>query len=71
MYSIQVEVRKTPLQISMNDLGKQLSMFSFGVIGVIVLIGIIQKRSWLDMFTIGGWYKISKGNKLIGIEKSL
>lgn len=38
----------------MNDLGKQLSMFSFGVIGVIVLIGIIQKRSWLDMFTIGG-----------------
>jgi Ca2+-transporting ATPase len=49
----EVEVRKTPLQISMNDLGKQLSMFSFGVIGVIVLIGIIQKRSWLDMFTIG------------------
>lgn len=38
----------------MNDLGKQLSMFSFAVIGVIVLIGIIQKRSWLDMFTIGG-----------------
>lgn len=29
-------------------------MFSFAVIGVIVLIGIIQKRSWLDMFTIGG-----------------
>ncbi|KAI9486624.1 MAG: PMR1-type calcium-transporting P-type ATPase [Benjaminiella poitrasii] len=49
----EVEVRKTPLQISMNDLGKQLSMFSFIVIGVIVLIGIIQKRSWLDMFTIG------------------
>ncbi|KAL7314098.1 High affinity Ca2+/Mn2+ P-type ATPase-like protein [Mucor circinelloides] len=49
----EVEVRKTPLQISMNDLGKQLSMFSFAVIGVIVLIGIIQKRSWLDMFTIG------------------
>lgn len=49
----EVEVRKTPLQISMNDLGKQLSMFSFAVIGVIVLIGVIQKRSWLDMFTIG------------------
>lgn len=49
----EVEVRKTPLQISMNDLGKQLSMFSFAVIGVIVFIGIIQKRSWLDMFTIG------------------
>ncbi|CAO3699865.1 unnamed protein product [Rhizopus microsporus] len=49
----EVEIRKTPLQISMNDLGKQLSMFSFGVIGVIVLIGLIQRRSWLDMFTIG------------------
>ncbi|CAO3672027.1 unnamed protein product [Rhizopus stolonifer] len=49
----QVEIRKTPLQISMNDLGKQLSMFSFGVIAIIVLIGIIQSRSWLDMFTIG------------------
>ncbi|KAI8978367.1 PMR1-type calcium-transporting P-type ATPase [Pilobolus umbonatus] len=48
-----VEVRKTPLQISMSDLGKQLSLFSFAVIGVIVLIGIIQRRSWLDMFTIG------------------
>ncbi|KAG1049090.1 hypothetical protein G6F43_008562 [Rhizopus delemar] len=49
----EVEIRKTPLQISMNDLGKQLSLFSFGVIAIIVLIGIIQQRSWLDMFTIG------------------
>ncbi|CAO3587856.1 unnamed protein product [Absidia cylindrospora] len=49
----EVEVRKTPLQISMNELGKQLSIFSFGVIGVIVLIGLLQKRSWLEMFTIG------------------
>ncbi|CAO3624168.1 unnamed protein product [Cunninghamella echinulata] len=49
----EVEVRKTPLQISMNELGKQLSIFSFGVIAVIVLIGLLQKRSWLEMFTIG------------------
>ncbi|KAG0176386.1 High affinity Ca2+/Mn2+ P-type ATPase-like protein [Apophysomyces sp. BC1034] len=49
----EVEVRKTPLQISMNELGKQLSVFSFGVIIIIVLIGLIQKRSWLEMFTIG------------------
>ncbi|ORZ10121.1 PMR1-type calcium-transporting P-type ATPase [Absidia repens] len=49
----EVEVRKTPLQISMNELGKQLSIFSFGVIGVIVVIGLLQKRSWLEMFTIG------------------
>ncbi|KAI7864906.1 PMR1-type calcium-transporting P-type ATPase [Spinellus fusiger] len=49
----EVEVRKTPLQISMNELGKQLSIFSFGVIAVIVLIGLIQRRGWLEMFTIG------------------
>ncbi|KAL0089261.1 PMR1-type calcium-transporting P-type ATPase [Phycomyces blakesleeanus] len=49
----EVEVRKTPLQMSMNELGKQLSIFSFGVIAVIVLIGLIQGRGWLEMFTIG------------------
>ncbi|RUP23409.1 hypothetical protein BC936DRAFT_139007, partial [Jimgerdemannia flammicorona] len=48
-----VEDRKTPLQISMDELGKQLSYLSFGIIGVIVLIGIIQGRKWLEMFTIG------------------
>ncbi|KAL7421951.1 High affinity Ca2+/Mn2+ P-type ATPase-like protein [Cryptotrichosporon argae] len=48
-----VEEKRTPLQVSMDDLAKQLSIFSFGVIGVIVLIGIIQRRSWLEMFTIG------------------
>lgn len=50
----QVENRKTPLQVSMNELGKQLSMLSFGIIAVIVLIGLIQRRPWLEMFTIGG-----------------
>ncbi|KAI8069445.1 PMR1-type calcium-transporting P-type ATPase [Gongronella butleri] len=49
----EVEVRKTPLQLSMNELGKQLSIFSFAVIGLIVLIGLLQRRSWLEMFTIG------------------
>jgi Ca2+-transporting ATPase len=37
----------------MDDLAKQLSIMSFGVIGVIVLIGVWQRRSWLEMFTIG------------------
>lgn len=37
----------------MDDLAKQLSIASFGVIGVIVLIGVWQRRSWLEMFTIG------------------
>jgi Ca2+-transporting ATPase len=38
----------------MDDLAKRLSLISFGVIGVIVLIGVWQKRDWLEMFTIGG-----------------
>jgi Ca2+-transporting ATPase len=50
----QVEEKRTPLQLSMDDLAKQLSIFSFGVIGVIFLIGVLQKRDWLEMFTIGG-----------------
>lgn len=48
-----VEEKRTPLQLSMDELAKQLSIFSFGVIGVIVLLGIWHRRSWLDMFTIG------------------
>lgn len=38
----------------MDDLAKRLSFMSFAVIGIIVLIGIYQKRGWLEMFTIGG-----------------
>lgn len=54
--SIQIEDRKTPLQLSMDELAKKLSAISFAVIGVICLIGVYQKRSWLEMFTIGGPY---------------
>lgn len=50
----QVEEKRTPLQVSMDDLAKRLSIFSFGIIGIIVFIGVIQHRSWLEMFTIGG-----------------
>ena len=42
------------MQRSMDELAQKLSMISFGVIGVICLIGVLQHRSWLDMFTIGG-----------------
>jgi len=52
----QVEERRTPLQLNMDELAKKLSFFSFGVIGVICLIGVLQNRSWLEMFTIGGTY---------------
>ncbi|KAG5642209.1 hypothetical protein DXG03_003400 [Asterophora parasitica] len=48
-----VEEKRTPLQLNMDELAQKLSFLSFGVIGVIVLIGVIQQRSWLEMFTIG------------------
>jgi Ca2+-transporting ATPase len=43
---------KTPLQISMDKLGKELSVMSFAIIGLICVIGVIQGRAWLDMFQI-------------------
>lgn len=48
-----VEEKKTPLQLSMDELAQKLSFISFGIIGVICLIGVIQSRGWLEMFTIG------------------
>ncbi|KAK7879565.1 hypothetical protein WMY93_033726 [Mugilogobius chulae] len=48
------EAPKTPLQKSMDLLGKQLSLYSFGIIGVIMLVGWLQGKRILDMFTIGG-----------------
>ncbi|KAL4249588.1 High affinity Ca2+/Mn2+ P-type ATPase-like protein [Abortiporus biennis] len=48
-----VEEKRTPLQLSMDELAKKLSLLSFGVIGIICVIGVLQHRSWLDMFTIG------------------
>ncbi|KAK5921635.1 hypothetical protein CgunFtcFv8_018984 [Champsocephalus gunnari] len=47
------EAPKTPLQKSMDLLGKQLSLYSFGIIGVIMLVGWLQGKKLLDMFTIG------------------
>jgi len=48
-----VEQRKTPLQVSMDQLGQKLSVISFCVIGAIALVGLLQGSSLLDMFTIG------------------
>lgn len=48
-----VEERKTPLQHKMDALGKQLSVFSFAVIGCIVLLGLLQGRPFMKMFQIG------------------
>ncbi|KAF1330371.1 Calcium-translocating p-type atpase, pmca-type, partial [Globisporangium splendens] len=49
----KVEERKTPLQNSMDDLGKHLSMFSIGIIAIIVMIGILQGKGLLAMLQIG------------------
>ncbi|CUM65373.1 uncharacterized protein PRCAT00003009001 [Priceomyces carsonii] len=48
----EIEKPKTPLQQAMDKLGKDLSVFSFIIIGFICLVGIIQGRRWLDMFQI-------------------
>ncbi|KAH7919088.1 calcium-transporting P [Leucogyrophana mollusca] len=48
-----VEEKRTPLQLSMDELAKKLSILSFGIIGIICVIGMWQQRPWLDMFTIG------------------
>ncbi|KAF8317721.1 calcium-transporting P [Clavulina sp. PMI_390] len=49
----EIEEKRTPLQTSMDELGAKLSTLSFGIIGVICLFGVLQSRSWLEMFTIG------------------
>lgn len=49
----EIEAPRTPLQQSMDKLGQQLSYMSFVVIGLIMLVGFLQGRKLLDMFTIG------------------
>ena len=49
----EIESPRTPLQLTMDRLGQELSYMSFGVIGLIMLVGIWQGRQLLDMFTIG------------------
>lgn len=49
----EIEAPRTPLQQSMDRLGQQLSYMSFVVIGLIMLVGFVQGRKLLDMFTIG------------------
>ncbi|XP_053401616.1 calcium-transporting ATPase type 2C member 1-like isoform X2 [Mercenaria mercenaria] len=47
------ESPKTPMQKSMDILGKQLSFYSFCIIGLIMFLGWFQGRNVLDMFNIG------------------
>jgi len=46
------ESPRSPLQISMDDLGTQLSKASFVIIGLISLIGWFQGKNLLEIFTI-------------------
>lgn len=48
-----IESPRTPLQLSMDRLGQELSYMSFAVIGLIMVIGVLQGRQLLEMFTIG------------------
>jgi len=48
-----IENRRTPLQVKMDELGKRLSIFSFGIIACIGVLGMIQGKSFLAMFNIG------------------
>jgi Ca2+-transporting ATPase len=46
------ESPRSPLQLSMDELGTQLSKMSFVVIGLISLVGWLQGKGLLEIFTI-------------------
>lgn len=48
----ETESPRTPLQLSMDALGSQLSKFSFGIIFIISIVGWLQGKALLDIFTI-------------------
>ena len=49
----EIESPRTPLQLTMDKLGQELSYMSFAVIALIVMIGLFQGMKLLEMFTIG------------------
>lgn len=49
----EIESPRTPLQLSMDRLGQELSWMSFAVIALIVVVGLWQGRKLLEMFQIG------------------
>jgi len=48
-----MEEQRTPLQEKMDLLGKQLSVVAFAIVGTIFLLGALQGKPLLQMFTIG------------------
>ncbi|KAK0249527.1 hypothetical protein B0A54_15916 [Friedmanniomyces endolithicus] len=49
----EIESPRTPLQLSMDRLGKELSIMSFAVIGLIILVGLWRGLGFLELFQIG------------------
>ncbi|MCJ1473321.1 High affinity Ca2+/Mn2+ P-type ATPase-like protein [Lambiella insularis] len=49
----EIESPRTPLQLTMDRLGQELSYMSFAVIALIMIVGLLQGRQLLEMFTIG------------------
>lgn len=49
----EIESPRTPLQLSMDRLGKELSYMSFGIIGFIMIIGFLRGRPIMELFQIG------------------
>ncbi|KAK5137187.1 hypothetical protein LTR08_000692 [Meristemomyces frigidus] len=49
----EIESPRTPLQLSMDRLGKDLSYMSFAVIGLIMLVGLWRGLQFLELFQIG------------------
>ncbi|KAF2402134.1 secretory pathway Ca2+-ATPase [Trichodelitschia bisporula] len=49
----EIESPRTPLQLSMDRLGKDLSYMSFGVIAFIMILGLWRGWEFLEMFQIG------------------
>ncbi|KAF4628745.1 hypothetical protein G7Y89_g9407 [Cudoniella acicularis] len=48
----ETESPRTPLQLSMDSLGSQLSQASFVIIGIISFVGWLQGKGLLEIFTI-------------------
>ncbi|KAL1310988.1 hypothetical protein AAFC00_001208 [Neodothiora populina] len=49
----EIESPRTPLQLSMDRLGKDLSYMSFGIIAFIMVIGFLRGRPFMELFQIG------------------
>lgn len=49
----EIESPRTPLQLSMDRLGKELSYMSFGIIAFIMIIGFLRGQAFLELFQIG------------------